>query len=109
MKGDGTVSLREVEKTIEELLALTDKEINAAARSDLDAQPTDYEFWENAEVVTPEMRALKQLTIRIDWEVYEWLKTQGRDYQTLINNVLKSYVEAQKHPSENGGGTDSQN
>ena len=80
--------------------AMTEEEIHEAALSDPDAQPTDYEFWENAKVVTPDMRAKKQLTIRVDMDVYEWFKATGRGYQTLMNNVLKSYVEAQ---NETGG------
>ena len=77
--------------------AMTEEEINADALSDPDAQPTDYEFWENAQVVTPDMRAKKQLTIRVDMDTYEWFKAKGKGYQTLMNNVLKGYVEAQKH------------
>jgi len=88
-KGEGKTDWERVD-------ALTEEEINAAALSDPDAQPTDYDFWKNARVVTPDMRAKKQLTIRVDQDVYEWFKATGRGYQTLMNNVLKSYVEAQE-------------
>jgi len=82
----------------ERLRNMTEEEIEVNALSDPDAQPTDYDFWKNAKVVTPEMRAKKQLTIRVDMEVYEWFKSTGKGYQTLMNNVLKSYVEAQDKP-----------
>lgn len=75
---------------------MTEEEIHETALSDSDAQPTDYEFWKDAKVVTPDMRAKKQLTIRVDMDVYEWFKATGKGYQTLMNNVLKSYVEAQR-------------
>ena len=59
--------------------------------------------------VTPEMfaralvrRGLKpvkrksQITLRIDGEVLEWFKKQGQGYQTLINSLLRAYMEAHK-------------
>ena len=35
-----------------------------------------------------------QITLRLDTEVLEWFKTQGRGYQTRINAILKAYKEA---------------
>jgi uncharacterized protein (DUF4415 family) len=37
-----------------------------------------------------------QVTLRIDSEVLEWFKAQGRGYQTQINNLLRAYMEAHK-------------
>lgn len=85
------MNLHKGEKTTEELLVISDDEIDYS-----DIPPLTEEFWANAEVVTPDMRAKKQLTLRLDMEVYEWFKTKGKGYQTLMNNVLKSYVEAQQ-------------
>ena len=39
----------------------------------------------------------KQITLRLDPEVLEFFKAQGRGYQTAMNKVLRRYVEAQKH------------
>jgi uncharacterized protein (DUF4415 family) len=57
--------------------------------------------------ITPEMfakaivrRGLKptpkkvQLTLRIDKDVVEWFKGQGRGYQSRINALLRAYMEA---------------
>jgi uncharacterized protein (DUF4415 family) len=54
--------------------------------------------------VTPEMfakavvrrgsPAKAQVTLRIDSDVLEWFKAQGRGYQTQINQLLRSYMEA---------------
>jgi uncharacterized protein (DUF4415 family) len=33
-----------------------------------------------------------QLTIRIDRDVLEWYRKQGRGYQTRINNLLRAYM-----------------
>jgi uncharacterized protein (DUF4415 family) len=62
--------------------------------------------------VTPEMfaraivrRGLKpvprksQLTLRIDGDVLEWFRQQGRGYQTQINSLLRAYMEAHKQDS----------
>jgi len=57
--------------------------------------------------ITPEMfakavvrRGLKptrkkqQITIRVDNDVLEWFRAQGRGYQTKINTLLRAYMEA---------------
>ncbi|MBI5100349.1 MAG: BrnA antitoxin family protein [Nitrospirae bacterium] len=36
----------------------------------------------------------KQLTLRLDPDVIDFFKKQGRGYQTTINAVLRKYVEA---------------
>jgi uncharacterized protein (DUF4415 family) len=35
----------------------------------------------------------KQLTLRIDSDVVEWYKKQGRGYQTKINALLRAYMK----------------
>jgi len=88
------MSLRKGEKTTEELLAMSEAEINADALSDPDAQPTDYDFWENAELIRPQER--ESISLRVPKDVLNWYKSQGKGYQTLINAVLKTYAEVQK-------------
>jgi uncharacterized protein (DUF4415 family) len=34
----------------------------------------------------------KQLTLRIDSDVVDWYKNQGRGYQTRINALLRAYM-----------------
>lgn len=38
----------------------------------------------------------EQVTLRIDSDVLEWFKSQGRGYQTQINLLLRAYMEAHK-------------
>ncbi|MGI9301260.1 MAG: BrnA antitoxin family protein [Gammaproteobacteria bacterium] len=45
------------------------------------------------------VRGKRQLTLRLDADVLEWFKSQGRGYQTRINALLRAYMEA--HRSEN--------
>jgi uncharacterized protein (DUF4415 family) len=37
-----------------------------------------------------------QLTLRIDNDVIDFFKEQGRGYQTKINQLLRAYMEAHK-------------
>jgi len=37
----------------------------------------------------------KQLTIRLDADVLDWLKGHGKGYQTRINRILRVVMESQ--------------
>ena len=74
---------------------MTEADINAAAASDPDAQPTDAAFWKNAEIVMPQPKLA--ISIRVDGDVLAWFKSHGRGYQTRINAVLRSYMEAHRY------------
>jgi uncharacterized protein (DUF4415 family) len=50
-------------------------------------------FWKTAKLTRPEPK--DRLTIRVAHDVVEWLKKRGRGYQTRINAILRSYMEAQ--------------
>ena len=39
----------------------------------------------------------KQVTLRIDPDVIEYFRKQGKGYQSMINAVLRKYVEAHNH------------
>ncbi len=43
------------------------------------------------------VRRKAQLTLRLDADVLDWFKAQGRGYQTRINSVLKAYKAAHEH------------
>ena len=36
------------------------------------------------------------ISLRVDQDVLEWFKAQGDGYQTRINAVLRTYMDAQK-------------
>ncbi|MDJ0619639.1 MAG: BrnA antitoxin family protein [Calothrix sp. MO_192.B10] len=44
----------------------------------------------------PPTKNKAQVTLRIDRDVLEWFKSQGRGYQTQINALLRAYMEAHK-------------
>ena len=58
-----------------------------------DIPPLGDEFLTKATVAWPPVK--KQLTIRLDADVLEWLKGHGRGYQTRINRILRVVMESQ--------------
>ncbi len=76
------------------LASMSEAQIDRAARSDPDAQPTDLDFWKDAAVTLPEGK--HPVTLRIDRDVLEWFKAQGLRYQSRMNAVLRSYMQAHR-------------
>jgi uncharacterized protein (DUF4415 family) len=58
-----------------------------------DIPPLDKTFLKRATTNWPP--AKKQLTIRLDADVLDWLKGHGRGYQTRINRILRVVMESQ--------------
>lgn len=75
--------------------AMTEEEIEANALSDPDNPPWTDEELRNARLVMPEDRGKTPVSIRLDNEVLDYFKGQGRGYQSRINAVLKAYVRSQ--------------
>jgi uncharacterized protein (DUF4415 family) len=74
--------------------ALTDEEIEAAMRDDPDwADAMDVD-WSKAVLVSP--RKKKALSVRLDEDVINFFKGQGRGYQTRMNAVLRHFMEHAK-------------
>jgi len=66
---------------------MKDEEINYS-----DSPELDEAFFERAVIVLPKPKA--SVSIRLDQEVLDWFKTQGKGYQTRINALLRAYMEA---------------
>ncbi len=62
-----------------------------------DSPETNEEFWKNAEVVMPTHKV--SLSLRLDEDIIDFFKKQGRGYQSKINAVLKAYVKTHAHHS----------
>ena len=71
---------------IKRLETIKDSEIDYS-----DIPETDEAFWADAEVVMPKNKV--HVSIRLDPDVVDWFKKQGRGYQSRINAVLKTYIE----------------
>jgi uncharacterized protein (DUF4415 family) len=48
-------------------------------------------FFRNAELVLPKPKVV--VTLRVDADVMEWFRNKGKGYQTMMNSVLKGWVE----------------
>lgn len=104
-QADGTFRGAECETDWERVRAMTSTEVEAAALADTDAPPPDEEFWRTARVIMPEPRPAKRHQgMRLDADVIDWFKLQGPGWQTRMNAVLRSYVEAQKRGGRDDGG-----
>ncbi|HEV2200635.1 MAG TPA: BrnA antitoxin family protein [Bryobacteraceae bacterium] len=79
------------------------RELTTAEARRLDEAPIDYsdipplgdEFFRKATAAWPPVK--KQLTIRLGADVLDWLKANGRGYQTRINRILRVVMESQPH------------
>lgn len=50
--------------------------------------------WSTARLVIPEPK--KAVSLRIDPDVLDFFRSQGKGYQTRMNAVLRAYMEAKK-------------
>src|SRR5262249_25651145 len=73
------------------LRSMSERGIRRGIEADPEAHPTDADFWKNARVVLP--RRKQPITIRLDADLLEWFRKR-RGYQTRINAVLRSYMQA---------------
>jgi len=83
-------SKKSIKSDLARIDALKDEDIDYSEIPDLSA--LGKEFWDQAVVKRAEPKA--QVTIRLDREVLEWFKSQGKGYQSRINAVLRAYREA---------------
>ncbi len=68
---------------------MADKEIDTS-----EIPPLREDFFRNARIRLP--RKKQQITLRIDPDILEFFKKQGKGYQSMINEVLRKYVDAQR-------------
>jgi uncharacterized protein (DUF4415 family) len=78
--------------TTPRLDAMTDDDIAKAAAADPDAAPLDID-WTKARLVIPPGKDVIRLCL--DRDLLDWLRAQGKGYQTLINQVLRAWYDAQ--------------
>jgi uncharacterized protein (DUF4415 family) len=76
-------------KRLEEIQNIPDEEIDTSDIPELGDR-----FWENAKMVVPISK--KAVSLRLDSDILDWFKSQGKGYQSTINNVLRTYVNHQQ-------------
>jgi uncharacterized protein (DUF4415 family) len=70
-------------------------QIRKGIATDPEAHATDEEFWKSAKVVMPTPKEI--VTMRLDADLLRWFRQQ-RGYQTRINAILRSYMQAHQSP-----------
>jgi len=70
----------------------SDVDIENAVLTDPDSFIPDAVFWDNARIVMPQCK--QQITLKLDAPVIAYFKRSGKGYNTRINAVLKSFIEA---------------
>jgi uncharacterized protein (DUF4415 family) len=71
------------------------REAAAGIEPELDEEELGIEWdWDNARLVIPEPK--RAISLRLDADVLEFFKAQGKGYQTRMNAVLRAYMEARK-------------
>ena len=76
------------EEQLQRLREMKDEDIDYS-----DIPELGEEFWANAVLVRPEKRSV---TMRLDADVYHWLKANYPQYQTAINSILRQFKEHQE-------------
>ena len=83
--------------SLEEAHALRDQG-KTVSKADAPRYAADESFWENARVVLPDGRPKVHTGIRLDADMLDWFKSQGKGWQSRINAVLRSYFESHQKP-----------
>ena len=91
---DGSYRATESQTDWARLDAMTEEEVEQLAAEDLAKLGVDPDWMDHAKVVSPRPKA--RVTVRLDPDILEWLKAQGKGYQTRINAILRAYVDSQK-------------
>jgi len=74
---------------------MTEKGDYVPTRPDAPEPEIEEDFWDKARVVIPPPKV--HTGIRLDADMLEWFKTQGKGWQTRMNAVLRSYYESHHH------------
>jgi len=83
------VSKKPIYSDLERLDAMRDEDIDYS-----DTPAFDDTFFERAELVFSPGK--KQIALRVDTDVLEWMQGQGKGYQTRMNAILRAYYEAHR-------------
>lgn len=86
----GAIPSDEEEIPLDKMVQLADDEIDYS-----DIPRGEEGGWKKPVVVTPK-QSKELVSIRLDHDLVDFFRQQGKGYSTQINAVLRAYVEAQK-------------
>jgi uncharacterized protein (DUF4415 family) len=84
-----TSTTKESRTDWQRLAALPEDRIDTSEIRELDE-----EFFRAAKLRRPKGKQL--ISLRIDTDILDWFKQQGKGYQTRINAILRAYVRAHR-------------
>ena len=84
-----------VRHSLSQIKAMRDRGEDHTSPDVPEAESLGAEFWSNARVVIPAGKT--SVHLRLDSDVVDWFKANGKGHLTRMNAVLRAYVEAQKH------------
>ena len=82
--------------SMDELVAMRERG-ETKTKPDAPTFAVDKEFWTNARLVEP--KAKETISMRMDRDMLEWFRSQGRGHLTRMHTVLRSYYETHKTPN----------
>ena len=77
---------------------MTGKKLEASIRADVDDVRGETD-WTKAIMGVPAPK--DHINIRVDHDVLEWFRASGRGYQTLMNSVLRAFVQSRQGSPSN--------
>jgi len=84
-----------VRHSLSQIRALRERGEDRTSPDAPEAETLGAEFWKSARVVMPGGKT--SVHLRLDSDIVEWFKANGKGHLTRMNSVLRAYVEAQKH------------
>jgi len=73
--------------------AMTDADIDYS-----DIPELGDEFFRNAKLASEFKKSKSRVTMRLDDDILDWLRGQGKGYQTRANMILRAAMEHQQKP-----------
>jgi uncharacterized protein (DUF4415 family) len=83
-----------VRHTLKEVMAMRARGEDATRPDAPEAQSLGEDFWKDAKVVR--LRAKTSVHLRLDSDIVEWFKSNGKGHLTRMNAALREYVQAHK-------------
>ena len=84
-----------VRHSLSQIKAMCERDEDQTSPEAPEAESLGAEFWSSARVVMPAGKT--SVHLRLDSDVVDWFKANGKGHLTRMNAVLRAYVEAQKH------------
>ena len=82
--------------SLEEIKQMNARKKYTATRKEVPEIELDDDFWKNARVVIPDERGKSLVSLRVDKDVLEWFKIQGKGHLSRMNAVLRAYMESHR-------------